>query len=54
MIRRKDLIDPRMKFTLKEIAIYNARAYLEIDKSMLIIKGQEQWIPPDIKKVTNE
>ena len=54
MIKRSDLVDPRIKHTDKEIALYNAEAYDKVAHSMIIIRGQEKWVPPDIKEISND
>jgi len=54
MIKRSELNDTRMKYTAKEIALYNAKAYNRVAHSMQLIIGQEKWVPPDIKDVKDE
>lgn len=55
MIKRSEMEDPRMKYTAKEIALYNAEAYNNFVNGMMIcVSRKNDWVPPDIKDVKDE
>lgn len=54
MIKRSELVDHRMKYTAEEIALYNAEAYNRVAHSMQLIRGQEKWVPPNIKDIKDD
>ncbi len=50
MLKRSELIDPRMKYTAAEIAEYNYAAYDKVANSMVLVRGRDKWVKPDIRK----
>ena len=53
MIYKRDrMVDTRMKYTAKEIAEYNLRAWKNFVCGMNVcVSRNNNWVPPDISKV---